>query len=218
MKPQNAVVFPYSFYFVYYDQYTSIQGIAIQSILLSLGIVFVALYCLMMDLRMSFFITWCVFCMTFSQIGFIFVWNYWSHEQTSMNAVFVVNLLASIGLGVEFCVHMAHQFLFSKQQMQEYFHLTCLNHAQNAMSNVGASIISGIILTKMCGIFVLAFAPSIFFRVYFFRMYFGIVLFGFFYGMFFFPILLSWFDTCKRKKKLQKDPTNFLLSEEMDSE
>lgn len=46
------------------------------------------------------------------------------------------------------------------------------------MKSAGASVLTGITLTKLVGVSVLAIAPSLLFRVYYFRMYMATVLAG----------------------------------------
>ncbi|CAI5732613.1 unnamed protein product [Peronospora destructor] len=211
-----ATAFPYALVFVFEEQYTYIQGIALQSVLLALAVVFGVVFVLMDgSLRLTTIVTMSVLSMAFSQLGFLFVWNVLAGpgaEQTSINAVSVVNLLACIGLGVEFCVHMAHQFSFSRRH---HLGTTANDHTRYALTSVGASIFSGITLTKFCGIGVLAFAPSMLFRVYFFRMYLGIVVLGCFHGLVLLPVLLSLFG---QSEKYPNDLSSFLLSEEYDDE
>lgn len=60
-----------------------------------------------------------------------------------------------------------------------------------AMNSIGSSVVTGIAVTKMLGVSVLAFAPSTLFRLYYFRMYLFIILLGVFNGLMFLPILLS---------------------------
>jgi len=52
-----------------------------------------------------------------------------------------------------------------------------------ALKSVGASIFSGITITKVFGVTVLAFANSQIFVVYYFRMYLSIVVLGFAHGL-----------------------------------
>lgn len=46
------------------------------------------------------------------------------------------------------------------------------------MKSAGASVLTGITLTKLVGVSVLAIAPSLLFRVYYFRMYMATVVAG----------------------------------------
>lgn len=46
------------------------------------------------------------------------------------------------------------------------------------MKSAGASVLTGITLTKLVGVSVLAIAPSLLFRVYYFRMYMATVAAG----------------------------------------
>lgn len=99
------------------------------------------------------------------------------------NAVFVVNLVTSLGFGVEFCNHIAMNFMRQTGTRQE--------RAHKALSEMGSSVLVGIATTKFIGVVVLAFAPSTLFRLYYFRMYLFIIVFGAFNGLMFLPTILS---------------------------
>lgn len=100
-----------------------------------------------------------------------------------MNAVFVVNLVTSLGFGVEFCNHIAMNFLRQTGTRNE--------RAMKAMNAMGSSVVTGITLTKFLGVMILAFAPSTLFKLYYFRMYMFIIVLGVFNGLFFLPVTLS---------------------------
>ena len=100
-----------------------------------------------------------------------------------MNAVLVVNLVTSLGFGVEFCNHIGMNFMRQTGSREV--------RAMKAMNNMGSSVVVGIASTKLLGILVLAFAPSTLFRLYYFRMYLFIIILGIFNGLCFLPVMLS---------------------------
>lgn len=99
------------------------------------------------------------------------------------NAVFVVNLVTSLGFGVEFCNHIGMNFMRQSGTRQQ--------RARKALEEMGASVLVGIATTKFIGVIVLAFAPSTLFQLYYFRMYLFIIVFGVFNGLVFLPTILS---------------------------
>jgi Niemann-Pick C1 protein len=101
-----------------------------------------------------------------------------------MNAVFVVNLVTSLGFGVEFCNHIGMSFMRQPGTRQA--------RAMKALAEMGSSVLVGIASTKLLGVIVLAFAPSSIFTLYYFRMYLFIILLGLFNGLCLLPILLRW--------------------------
>lgn len=99
------------------------------------------------------------------------------------NAVFVVNLVTSLGFGVEFCNHIGMNFMRQQGTRQV--------RAQKALTEMGSSVLVGIATTKFIGVIILAFAPSTLFKLYYFRMYLFIIILGVFNGLFFLPTILS---------------------------
>ncbi|KAH6556025.1 hypothetical protein KP509_1Z210000 [Ceratopteris richardii] len=100
-----------------------------------------------------------------------------------LNAISVVNLVMSTGIAVEFCVHLTHSFSILGGSRSE--------RAAKALSTMGASVFSGITITKLVGVLVLFFSRSEIFEVYYFRMYLALVVLGFMHGLIFLPVFLS---------------------------
>lgn len=63
--------------------------------------------------------------------------------------------------------------------------------AWTALTNVGASVFSGITVTKFLGVFVLAFTRSKIFEVYYFRIWLALVVFAAAHALVFLPVALS---------------------------
>ena len=124
----------------------------------------------------------------------------------SLNAVSLVNLVICVGIGVEFCAHIARAFMFpSKSVMERARHKFRGKdiRAWTALVNVGGSVFSGITITKFLGVTVLAFTRSKIFEIYYFRIWLALVILASTHALVFLPVALSFlggdgkhFDSC----------------------
>lgn len=154
-----------------------------QNIIIALGTIIVCSQVLS-SLWLAMILALCVFLVFFELMGVMWMLNVvMGGYPIEMNAVFVVNLVTSLGFGVEFCNHIGMNFLRQRGTRNE--------RAMKAMNAMGSSVVTGITLTKFLGVMILAFAPSTLFKLYYFRMYMFIIVLGVFNGLFFLPMILS---------------------------
>lgn len=104
-KRTGVKVFPYSLFYVFFDQYEHVESIAVQ--LISLGILAIGIITsvLLGSWRTGGVVTFTCLLAVINVMG---IMGYWS---VSLNAISLVNLVISLGIAVEFCSHIARAFM-----------------------------------------------------------------------------------------------------------
>jgi hypothetical protein len=175
----GLTVTPYSVFYVFFEQYVWMEEAAMRVSALGLTAVFVIVGVLLRCRSSALLVLLSVVGVEVSVVGAMGVLG------IKLNALSTVNLVAGIGIAVEFSVHVVHAFASAHGSREE--------RALHAMRGVGGAVVSGIAVTKLLGVCVLAMATSRIFVVYYFRMYLALVIAGCFYGLVVLPVMLSIF-------------------------
>lgn len=183
-------IFPYSVFYMFFEQYLDIWKTALINLAIAIGAVFVVCLVITCSLWCSAIILLVLAMIVVDLMGVMAILD------IQLNAVSVVNLVMSVGIAVEFCVHIAHTFAVTSGDKEK--------RAKEALGTMGASVFSGITLTKLVGVIVLCFSRTEVFVVYYFQMYLALVLLGFLHGLIFLPVVLSIFGPPSRSVQIEQ--------------
>ncbi|EYU30271.1 hypothetical protein MIMGU_mgv1a000352mg [Erythranthe guttata] len=172
------------------QQYLNIWKTAMINLAIAIGAVFVVCLVITCSFWTSAIILLVLTMIVVDLLGIMALLN------IQLNALSVVNLVMSVGIAVEFCVHITHAFLVTSGDRNQ--------RMKEALTTMGASVFSGITLTKLVGVLVLCFSRTEVFVVYYFKMYLALVLLGFLHGLVFLPVLLSMFGPPSRCVLIEK--------------
>lgn len=183
-------VFPYSVFYVFFDQYASIVNLAGALLGSAVAIIFVVSTILLGSVATALVVTLTVAMTVVDIIGAMAAFD------VSLNAVSLVNLIICVGIAVEFCAHIARAFMFPSGSVMERAKNRFRGRdarAWTALVNVGGSVFSGITITKLLGVCVLAFTRSKIFEIYYFRVWLALVVLAATHALIFLPVALSLF-------------------------
>jgi predicted RND superfamily exporter protein len=173
----EAGIFPFTFGFVFTEQYVVIELEAVQNLSLALGAALLVVMFMLGNLGLGALTFVCILFTIVDILGLMWAWG------VAIDGVSVVNLVLAIGLAVDYSVHIAHGYAAAPHQ------LTRRERVHFSLATMGSSVFNGGVSTFIA-VLVLAFSQSFIFIV-FFKQFFGIVIFGLFHGLVFLPAILS---------------------------
>lgn len=183
-------VFPYSKHYIFFDQYSTIVSLSTALVGTALAFILVIVSLLLGSVATALVVTITVLMTVVDIVGTMALAN------VSLNAVSLVNIVICVGIGVEFCAHIARAFTIPSSSILERAKHGFRGkeaRAWAALVNVGGSVFSGITITKLLGVFVLAFTRSKIFEVYYFRVWLCLVVWAALHALVFLPVALSFF-------------------------
>jgi len=153
-QSEDLSVFPYSKFYIFFDQYISIVRLSATLLGSAIAVILFLTTILLGSLATGLVVTITVAMTLIDIIGAMAIAN------VSLNAVSLVNLIISVGISLEFCAHIARAFQFPSITVMERAPRHRLRgkdaRAWAALVNVGASVFSGITITKLLGVAVRA--------------------------------------------------------------
>ncbi|ODV89534.1 hypothetical protein CANCADRAFT_58439 [Tortispora caseinolytica NRRL Y-17796] len=181
-------VFPYSVFYIFFDQYLNIQKLSIQLISLAVSLLIIITAFFIGSLISGLILGMTVIMIIVDIVGVMSVWG------VSLNAMSLVNLVICVGISVEFCVHICRSFMYPNTLVLDLVRGRIPARDKrviSALASVGGSVLDGITMTKLIGIIVLAFTRSKIYEVYYFRVWLALIVLAAVHALIFLPVLLS---------------------------
>lgn len=121
-------VFPYSIFYVFYEQYLTSWEDTASSLSISLvSILLVSFIFLGFDFRSACIIVFVIWMILMDLIGLMYAWG------ITLNAVSLTNLVMAVGISVEFCAHITRDFVYTTG-------VSKVERSKSSLINIGSSV------------------------------------------------------------------------------
>ncbi len=142
---------------------------------LSAACIFVATLVLLANLWASVLVMLCVVLTLVDVLGFMYFWG------LTIDTVSSINVIISVGLCVDYSVHIAHAFLHEEADSR-------LKRSVATMRSIGPAVLNGGVSTFIAMSLLAASDSHVF--VSFFKVFFLVIVYGLFHGLVFLPLVL----------------------------
>lgn len=119
-------VYPYSVFYIFFEQYSYIVMMAFELLGLAILAIFIITSTLLGSLRSGTIVLGVVIMILVDVMGVMTLWG------VSLNALSLVNLVICVGISVEFCCHIARGFMVASGSREE--------RASKSLVDVGSSV------------------------------------------------------------------------------
>jgi len=182
-------VFPYSLFFIFFEQYTYLLSMAVQVLGSAAIAIFAINTVLLGSWRTGAVVTLSVANAVFLVAGAMGFWG------IQFNALTLVNLSVCAAIGVEFCAHIARAFMRAPGALPRSHPMSQKERDERAwlaLTDVGGAVVNGIFSTKLIGVGVLIFTKSDLLKLYYAKTWLCLIVGGLLHGLILLPVLLSW--------------------------
>lgn len=182
-------VFPYSLFFIFFEQYTYLLSMAVQVLGSAAIAIFAINTVLLGSWRTGAVVTLSVASAVFLVAGAMGFWG------IQFNALTLVNLSVCAAIGVEFCAHIARAYMRAPGALPRSHPMSQKERDERAwlaLTDVGGAVVNGIFSTKLIGVGVLIFTKSDLLKLYYAKTWFCLIVGGLLHGLILLPVLLSW--------------------------
>ncbi|XP_078473552.1 NPC1-like intracellular cholesterol transporter 1 [Lampetra planeri] len=188
----DFTVFPYTITYVFYEQYeTMVRDGAVNLAVCLVPTFVVCCVVLGLDILSGAINLFVIVMIVIDTLGVMTLFS------IEFNAISLINLVAAVGISVEFVSHITRAFAVSVRP-------TKVARAQEAVTTMGSAVLAGVAMTNLPGIIILAFAKAQLVQVFFFQLNLAITLLGAVHGLIFLPVVLSYFGPRINKATLLK--------------